>query len=143
MKKIINKSILAIFLTAAAISCSDEDGLIKENDQEIQESVEAALSDALTEWGMQYDEVIEHMESYKSDDVSEFIWDFITTAFACVGDTLVIQMQDYLELDNDARMNTPGAPMGNWQWRMKRGVYDDALAERIADITRTYGRCPR
>ena len=79
----------------------------------------------------------------KSDDVSGFIWDFITTAFACVGDTLVIQMQDYLELDNDARMNKPGAPMGNWQWRMKRGVYDDALAERIADITRTYGRCPR
>ncbi len=79
----------------------------------------------------------------KSDDVSEFIWDFITTAFACVGDTLVIQMQDYLELDNSARMNTPGAPMGNWQWRMKRGAYDDALAEKIADITRTYGRCPR
>lgn len=81
MKKIINKSILAIFLTAAAISCSNEDGLIntdennqntsQENDQEIQESVEAALSDALTEWGMQYDEVIKHMESYKSDDVSD------------------------------------------------------------------------
>ena len=79
----------------------------------------------------------------KSDDVTEFIWDFITTAFACVGDTLVIQMQDYLELDNDARMNTPGSQMGNWQWRMKRGAYNDALAEKIADITRTYGRCPR
>lgn len=79
----------------------------------------------------------------RSDDVSEYIWDFISTAFACVGDTLVIQMQDYLELDNKARMNTPGAPMGNWQWRMKNGAYDNALAMKIADITRTYGRCPR
>ena len=79
----------------------------------------------------------------RSDDVSEFVWDFINTAFACVGDTLVIQMQDYLALDDSARMNTPSTASGNWQWRMKAGAYTDELAEKIADITRTYGRCPR
>lgn len=79
----------------------------------------------------------------KSEDDTELIWDFINTAFACVGDTLVIQMQDYLELDDSARMNTPSTASGNWQWRMKDGAYTEALADRIADITRTYGRCPR
>lgn len=74
---------------------------------------------------------------------SEFIWTFIKTAFACVGDTLVIQMQDYLELGADARMNTPSTPSGNWQWRMKPGAYTKELAAKIADITRTYGRCMR
>lgn len=74
---------------------------------------------------------------------SEFIWTFIKTAFACVGDTLVIQMQDYLELGADARMNTPSTSSGNWQWRMKKGAYTKELAAKIADITRTYGRCTR
>lgn len=79
----------------------------------------------------------------KTDDVSEFIWDFIITAFACVGDTLIIQMQDYLELGNFARMNTPSTPSGNWQWRMAKGACTPELAKRIAEVTRTYGRCPR
>lgn len=80
---------------------------------------------------------------YEGDVNSEFIWKFIKTAFACVGNTLVIQMQDYLELDESARMNTPSTASGNWQWRMKSGAYTKALAKKIAAITRTYGRCPR
>ena len=74
---------------------------------------------------------------------SEFIWTFIKTAFACVGDTLIIQMQDYLELGADARMNTPSTSSGNWKWRMKSDSCTEELAEKIADITRTYGRCMR
>ena len=81
--------------------------------------------------------------NYDGTGASEFIWSFIRCAFASVGDTLIVQMQDYLELGSDSRMNTPGAPSGNWQWRMKRGAYTPELAARIADITRTYGRCPR
>ena len=75
---------------------------------------------------------------------SELVWKMIKTAFACVGDTVVIQMQDYLELGSEARMNVPAVGVGNWQWRAaSEDVFTDALAERIADITRTYGRCER
>lgn len=81
--------------------------------------------------------------NYDGDDKSEFVWTFIKTAFACVGDTVIIQMQDYLELDNGSRMNTPSTSSGNWQWRMKKDACTEKLAEQIADITRTYGRCPR
>ncbi len=81
--------------------------------------------------------------NYEGKTDSGFVWTFIKTAFACVGDTVVIQMQDYLELGNESRMNTPSTASGNWQWRMRGGAYDDGLAEKIADITRTYGRCPR
>lgn len=81
--------------------------------------------------------------NYDGDDMSEFVWTFIKTAFACVGDTVIIQMQDYLELDNGSRMNTPSTSSGNWQWRMKKDACTEKLAEQIADITRTYGRCPR
>lgn len=81
--------------------------------------------------------------NYTGKSDSGFIWTFIKTAFACVGDTLVIQMQDYLELGKYCRMNTPSVPSGNWQWRMKKGAATKRLAAKIADITRTYGRCPR
>ena len=33
--------------------------------------------------------------------------------------TVIIPMQDILNLDGDARMNLPGSTGGNWLWRMK------------------------
>lgn len=73
----------------------------------------------------------------------DFVWKFIKTAFACVGDTVIIQMQDYLELDSQARMNIPSTLGGNWEWRAEKKAFTKTLAKKIADITRTYGRCER
>ncbi len=33
---------------------------------------------------------------------------------------VIFPMQDILGLDNDARMNTPGTALGNWQWRLSK-----------------------
>lgn len=75
---------------------------------------------------------------------SDFIWKFIKAAFASVGNTVIIQMQDYLELGSEARMNIPSVGTGNWQWRAKsEKVFTKKLAEKIAEITRIYGRCER
>ena len=52
----------------------------------------------------------------------------------------VAQMQDYLELGKHCRMNLPGTLGGNWEWRMLPGEADAKLAERIAKMTRMYGR---
>lgn len=79
----------------------------------------------------------------EKDTDSNFIWKFIKNAFACVGDTVIIQMQDYLELDESARMNVPSTSGTNWQWRAKKRAYTSKLAAKIADITQTYGRCER
>ncbi len=58
-----------------------------------------------------------------------------------VADLFVAQMQDWLELGADARTNVPGTLGGrNWQWRMPEGAADEALAARIAEMTRRYGR---
>lgn len=72
---------------------------------------------------------------------SELVWAIIKTAFASVGDTAIIQMQDYLELGSEARMNFPSTMGTNWKWRIKKGVLTDELSKKIADITKTYGRC--
>ncbi|MBQ8301475.1 MAG: 4-alpha-glucanotransferase [Clostridia bacterium] len=73
----------------------------------------------------------------------DLVWKLIKTAMASVSETAIIQMQDYLELGEEARMNIPSISGGNWQWRMNKKALTKKLAEKIADITRTYGRCER
>ena len=70
-----------------------------------------------------------------------FVWGTIRTALSSVSDLCVIQLQDYLNLGGEARMNFPGTVSGgNWLWRTTMGSYDDALAEKICHMTRLYGR---
>ena len=52
----------------------------------------------------------------------------------------VTQMQDWLSLGSEARINTPGTTSGNWQWRMKEGAATKTLAKKIKKITETYSR---
>ena len=52
----------------------------------------------------------------------------------------VAQMQDWLGLDDAARINTPGTSEGNWRWRMRSGALTDALAEKIRSLTALYDR---
>ena len=51
------------------------------------------------------------------------------------------QLQDYLGLGGESRINTPGTQEGNWQWRLQEGQLTDELAQRIASVTQLYGRC--
>jgi 4-alpha-glucanotransferase len=44
----------------------------------------------------------------------------------------MIPMQDFLELDNDDRMNTPGTVEGNWLWRLKPDQLTESLAQQVA-----------
>ena len=69
------------------------------------------------------------------------VWGMIRLAFSSVSDLTIVQMQDYLELGGESRMNFPGTrDSSNWSWRAKEGFCTEALAERIRNITSTYGR---
>ena len=70
----------------------------------------------------------------------DIAWDLIRLAFASVADMAVVQMQDLLDLDNSARMNTPGVTMGNWTWRYRPEQFDPHMVERLGLLTRIYGR---
>jgi 4-alpha-glucanotransferase len=64
----------------------------------------------------------------------------IRGGMSSVAGLFVAQMQDWLELGNEARINCPGLPTGNWTWRMKAGAASKELAEDIYNMTRLYGR---
>ena len=52
----------------------------------------------------------------------------------------IFPMQDILGLGSEARMNTPSTLGGNWAWRMRDGEFSTAIASRLAEVSRLYGR---
>ena len=54
----------------------------------------------------------------------------------------VAQMQDWLELGEGSRINTPGTGRDNWQWRLLPGELTVDLISGIREMTRIYGRLP-
>ena len=71
-----------------------------------------------------------------------FHWGMIRGGQSSVADLFIAQMQDYLGLGADSRMNTPGLLGGNWQWRLMPEQLDAMLAKRMAEIAWIYGRSP-
>ena len=54
----------------------------------------------------------------------------------------VAQMQDWLELGEGSRINTPGTGRDNWQWRLLPGELPVKPIGDIREMTRIYGRLP-
>lgn len=67
-------------------------------------------------------------------------WEMIRLVFQSHAKIAIVPMQDYLGLDSKARMNLPATTEGNWGWRMTKGANTKALAQKVADMTDTYGR---
>ena len=52
----------------------------------------------------------------------------------------IVTMADWLEKGSEARMNTPGNPAGNWQWRVAAKDLTPALARKIHEMSARYFR---
>ena len=84
---------------------------------------------------------VEFMKKYFNiSDNEGFNWGVIKGAMASVADTVIFQMQDFLGLDNSARINTPATCCNNWQWRIGEGCINDWLAKIIREYTELYYR---
>ena len=82
------------------------------------------------------------MDYINSDDSDEenISWDLICIAMRSVADTCVIPVQDFLGLDESARINTPSTLGDNWKWRMTLGCFSKELIDKIKRLTKIYGR---
>ena len=67
-------------------------------------------------------------------------WGLIRGSMASVAKLSVTQMQDFLGLGSEARMNVPGTVGVNWKWRMKKCAATEQIAEKVYHITKMYGR---
>ena len=70
-----------------------------------------------------------------------YVWGMIRAGMSSVSRICVVQMQDYLGLGKEARMNFPGTlSMANWTWRAEKGFDTEELARKIRYVTKIYGR---
>jgi 4-alpha-glucanotransferase len=81
--------------------------------------------------------VTKYVGAHASDDVT---YALIRLALSSIANTAIVPLQDVLNLDTEARMNTPGATGSSWMWRIRADQLDPACADRLADLTTLYGR---
>jgi 4-alpha-glucanotransferase len=67
-------------------------------------------------------------------------WQLIRLAMGSVADVCIIPMQDILGLPSSARMNRPQTSQGNWSWRLSPCQFDDPTVQKLADVTKLFGR---
>ena len=85
------------------------------------------------------DSVRHYLEDHFTPD-EKLCYPLIASVLKSPAEITVIPMQDYLELSNDARINTPGKAFGNWNFRLNPASLSDELADRIRKMTKIYGR---
>lgn len=74
------------------------------------------------------------------NDEEGFNMGVIRGGMSSIAATFITQMQDWLELGEGCRMNCPGNPYGNWQWRILPEEINEDLSAKILEITKRYGR---
>lgn len=77
---------------------------------------------------------------YLGRDGSEVAWDLIRAAWGSVAMFALAPMQDFLNLGNEARMNYPGNPSGNWSWRMPESAMNESNQTRIKELNFLFDR---
>ncbi len=70
-------------------------------------------------------------------------WDLIHAAYKSVCRLAITPLQDIFGLGSEARFNTPGTSMGNWQWRFENHQLDharDTLGSHLRELADNSGR---
>ena len=78
--------------------------------------------------------------NHAGSTVEEICRDLICLVMRSVARICVIPLQDYLALDNSARINHPSTQGTNWKWRLAAGQFDEKLQNDMADLAGRYGR---
>ncbi len=71
---------------------------------------------------------------YCGSPAEEMPWMLIRQAMASRANTAIVPWQDFLGLDGEHRMNTPGTTEGNWRWRFDWDQVQPELAARIQHL---------
>lgn len=80
------------------------------------------------------------VEYLKLNEKEGYNWGLIRGIWSSVAYLAIGQLQDFLNLGEESRMNTPATLGENWTWRFEEEDLYKELAEQIAKITKTYRR---
>ena len=86
----------------------------------------------------------EYLKNYLSKFGSDY-WlpinlRFIDAIWASKANIAIAQMQDFIGLGEEGRMNAPSTLGKNWKWRLNEKYITDELCNNIKTITRKFKR---
>jgi len=91
------------------------------------------------------EKIRDHVRRYFRINGHEIGWDFIRASYQSVASLAIIPLQDFLCLASEGRLNIPGQPAGNWQWRFRPEqlgrLYLDS-STYLRELAELYGRIP-
>jgi len=83
---------------------------------------------------------LEYFDHYTNAIEAEIAWRMIRLVWSSVAVYAISPMQDFLNLGSEARMNLPGSPDGNWEWRLHQDDLATNLAARIKAMNLLFHR---
>ncbi len=87
--------------------------------------------------------LVEKYLGRKIRDKDEMVVEIIRLAQASTANLCIIPVQDYLLLDNKARINEPSTLGKNWKWRLLPGQLNAKAGSFMKKMTMAYGRMPQ
>jgi 4-alpha-glucanotransferase len=66
--------------------------------------------------------------------------DLIRLAFSSRAAIAIAPMQDFLGLDSQARLNTPGTTLNNWRWRLQAGQLQTGFLDAVNELVNSASR---
>lgn len=91
-------------------------------------------------WGSVSPKERDFAQRYLNSDGMEIHWDMIRAISASKANTVIYPLQDVLGLSGEHRMNYPGQPMGNWEWRFSWQQVKPEQTQMLAELSIDSGR---
>jgi len=79
---------------------------------------------------------------YTRSDGSNIQWELIRLGMFSVADQAIFPLQDFMNLQSEHRMNTPGTVGGNWMWRYTPDMLQNVDKQRIRKMAEMSNRLP-
>jgi len=82
------------------------------------------------------------LNEYAGKDITEeeVHWVLCKMAYASVATTVILPLQDVLNLDETARMNIPASTESNWAWRVTPGQVNKTTEDKLKKLVYMFNR---
>ena len=72
--------------------------------------------------------------AFPDEDAAARADEIIRALYESAAPWAIVQLQDMLSLGDEARLNVPGTPEGNWRWRVDAALLTDETAQRYRKL---------
>lgn len=82
----------------------------------------------------------DHFRRYMNVDGRNVAWDLIRLAFSSAAETVIVPLQDVMNLGTEHRMNIPGTSAGNWGFTFSFDWWWEGFTDGLKYLSQLFGR---